>query len=103
MARPRPSPIRPPIHRELPVNDAYLLIRAGITADYITADQAKQLYDEARDHPESGLDGQLDSGFGFWSLSSDGTVRLVRCTVIPCAPAPTRRPDEYPADEHPAV
>jgi len=84
------------------VNDAYLLIRAGITADYITADQAQQLYDEALDHPESGLDGQLESGFGFWSLSSDGTVRLVRCTVIPCAPIPAHRSDEYPVAEHPA-
>ena len=67
---------------------AYLLIRAGITADYITADQARQLYDEARDNSESGLDGTFESGFGFWSLSADGTVRLVHCTVIPCDPIP---------------
>ena len=70
------------------MTDAYLLIRAGITADYITTDQARQLYDEARDNSESGLDGKFESGFGFWSLSTDGTVRLVRCTVIPCEPVP---------------
>jgi hypothetical protein len=71
------------------MNDVYLLIRAGITADYILVDQAKQLYHAARDRPESGLDGDLESGFGFWSLSADGSVRLVHCTVIPCEPVPT--------------
>jgi hypothetical protein len=83
------------------VNDAFLLIRAGITADYITLEQATRLYEDARDHPESGLDGELETGFGFWSLSEDRTMRLVHCTVIPCVPIPTYRPDEHPADEQP--
>ncbi|HEU5356474.1 MAG TPA: hypothetical protein VFU65_18510 [Actinocrinis sp.] len=77
------------------MTDAFLIIRAGITADYITPDEARQLYDDARDIPESGLDGKLESGFGFWSLSADRTVRLVHCTVVPCEPIrrpPTRRP-----------
>ena len=70
------------------VTDAFLLSRAGITSDYITADKARQLYDDARGRPESGLEGDLETGFGFWLLSADGTVRLVRCTVTPVHPVP---------------
>lgn len=65
------------------MTEFYLLSRAGITADYITAGQAQQLYDDARDRPASALEGDLESGFGFWSLSTDEQVRLVRCTVVP--------------------
>lgn len=65
------------------MTDAYLLSRAGITADRITAAEARRLYDGARDRPGSVLEGDLESGFGFWSLSADGKLRLVRCTVTP--------------------
>ena len=65
---------------------AYLLDRAGITSDHITADKARQLYDEAHARPESALEGDLETGFGFWLLSADRTVRLVRCTVTPLPP-----------------
>jgi hypothetical protein len=68
------------------VSDIYLLVRAGITADYITAAKARQLYANARDRPDAGLEGDLESGFAFWSLSADGKVRLVRCTVTPSPP-----------------
>ncbi|HZP51584.1 hypothetical protein, partial [Actinocrinis sp.] len=74
------------------MTDTFLLTRAGITSDYITAAKAQQLYDDARARPESALDGDLETGFGFWLLSADGTVRLVRCTVTPCATPPPGAP-----------
>lgn len=68
------------------MTDTYFLSRAGITSDYITAGKARQLYDDARDRPDSGLEGDLETGFGFWLLSADGKVRLVHCTVTPLPP-----------------
>ncbi len=65
------------------MTEYYLLSRAGITADCITASQARQLHDDARARPEAGLEGDLESGFRFWSLDTNERVRLVRCAVTP--------------------
>ena len=74
------------------MTEYYLLSRAGITADYITASQARELHDEAGARPEAGLEGDLESGFRFWSSETSERVRLVRCVVTPL------RDHEVPAD-----
>jgi len=66
----------------MPTADYYLLTRAHITADYITAQYAGELYDQARSRPEADLRGDLEAGFYFWTLSDSG-LRLVHCRVIP--------------------
>jgi hypothetical protein len=66
----------------MPMADYYLLTRAHITADYITAQYARELYDRARARPQTALTGDLETGFYFWTLSDAG-LRLVHCRVIP--------------------
>jgi hypothetical protein len=66
----------------MPMADYYLLTRAHITADYITAQYARELYDRARARPQAALTGDLETGFYFWTLSDAG-LRLVHCRVIP--------------------
>jgi hypothetical protein len=66
----------------MPIADCYLLTRAHITADYITAEYARELYDRASGRPGAALSGDLESGFYFWTLSATG-LRLVHCSVIP--------------------
>ena len=62
--------------------DYYLLTRAHITADYITAQYAGELYDQAGSRPEADLRGDLETGFYFWTLSDSG-LRLIHCRVTP--------------------
>lgn len=63
--------------------DFYLLSRAGITADRITARQARRLYDNAAEREDADLEGDYESGFRFWSLSIEEHVRLIRYNVVP--------------------
>ena len=74
----------------MPMADYYLLTRARITAEYITAQYARELYDRARARPQAALTGDLETGFYFWTLSDAG-LRLIRCRVIPL------RTDQVPA------
>ncbi|MBS2962581.1 hypothetical protein KGA66_05950 [Actinocrinis puniceicyclus] len=60
----------------------YVLSNGGLISDLITAERARELYDEASARPGSDLDGDLEHGFHFWSQGSDGQ-RLVRHHVIP--------------------
>jgi hypothetical protein len=68
------------------IADYFLITRAQITTDYLTADQARKLYAETSAVPESLLHGNLKHGFEFWTLTADSKVRLVYCTVIPICP-----------------
>jgi hypothetical protein len=73
----------------MPMADYYLLTRAHITADYITAQYAGELYAQAASRPEADLRGDLEAGFYFWTLSDSG-LRLIHCRVIPL------RTDQFP-------
>lgn len=80
----------------------YLFVRASITADYITARRARELYAEAASQPETDLYGDLATGFYFWSLDAESGLKLVHCRVTPVpaveVPAEIRhRPDAPPA------
>jgi hypothetical protein len=68
-------------------HDYYLLARASITADYITARRARELYAEAAAQPEADLYGDLATGFYFWLLDSDSGLKLVHCRVTPALTA----------------
>lgn len=85
-----PAPEHP--HALHPDHAYYLLIRASITSDYITARRARELYAEAAAQPETDLYGDLKTGFYFWSFDPESGLKLVHCRVTP-VPA-----DEVPAD-----
>jgi hypothetical protein len=70
-----PAPVEP---------DAYLIDRAGIVRERITATAAGELYADAKARPGSNLAGDLETGFTYWSAVFDD-VRLVRCHVHPLA------------------
>lgn len=74
--------------------DYYLLSRASITSDYITAHRARELYAEAQREPEASLHGDLDTGFYFWSIDTDCGLKLIHHHVTPVTP------DEVPDDIH---
>lgn len=63
--------------------DYYLLDRANITSDYITARRASELYSEAQSEPKSDLHGDLQTGFYFWSFDANSGLKLVHYSVIP--------------------
>jgi hypothetical protein len=63
--------------------DYYLLTRAKITASYITARRAHELYDEARTRPAAELRGNLESGFEYWTTYEDGDLKLVLLQFVP--------------------
>lgn len=62
--------------------EGYRISRARITEGIISADQAAALLDTAASNPDADLAGDLETGFHYWSTSSDG-VQLVRCHVMP--------------------
>jgi hypothetical protein len=64
--------------------DAYLIDRAGIVRERITAADAHRLYADAKTRPGSNLAGDLETGFTYWAAVFDD-VRLVRCHVHPLA------------------
>lgn len=66
--------------------DYYLIDRADLYTDYITARRARELYAEAQSDPRSELSGDLESGFYFWSFEADTDLKLIYYTVTP-APA----------------
>ena len=70
--------------------DYYMIMRARITTDYLTASHARELYDEARTRPHADLRGDFDSGFYYWAFTDESGLRLIRCRVTP-----------VPADEVP--
>jgi hypothetical protein len=72
--------------------DYYMLTRASITMDYITAHRARELYANAQAEPETGLHGDLDTGFYFWAFDMESGLKLIHYRVIP---VPT---DEVPED-----
>ena len=63
--------------------DFYLLIRASITADYITASRARELYAEAEGEPLSALIGDLETGFAYWVIDPDSGLKLVHHHLVP--------------------
>lgn len=64
--------------------DYYLLDRAGITWDYITARRAGELLTEAQESKlEIGLCGDLETGFYFWSFDVESGLRLIHYHVTP--------------------
>jgi hypothetical protein len=63
--------------------DFYLLIRASLTVDYITARRARELYAEAESEPRSALVGDLDMGFSFWDVDPDSGLLLVHYRLVP--------------------
>lgn len=82
--------------------DYYLLDRANLTADYITAQRARELYAEAQSQPESGLWGDLETGFYFWSYEAETGLKLVHYSVTPAlaedVPKHVRERQDPPAD-----
>jgi hypothetical protein len=73
--------------------DYYLFDRAGIARDYITACRASELLVEAQESElETGLCGDLETGFCFWSLDPESGLRLIHYHVTP-APAEEVRED----------
>ncbi len=72
--------------------DYYLLSRAEITSDYITAHRAHELYAEAQSEPEACLRGDVETGFYFWSVEPETGLRLICYSVIPA------HTDGLPAD-----
>ena len=74
--------------------DYYLIMRARITTDYLTAQRARELYDEARARPHADLRGDLNGGFVYWAVTDESGLKLVRCRVTPLraddVPAPIR-------------
>lgn len=60
----------------------YDLYNGGIVHDRISAERAREIYDEAAADPESDLDGDLETGFHYWTKNADG-VQLVRHHVMP--------------------
>lgn len=64
--------------------DYYLFSRAGITRDRVTARRASELLVEAEENKlETGLFGDLETGFYFWSFDAESGLRLVHCHVTP--------------------
>lgn len=72
--------------------DYYLLNRANITTDYITAHRAHELYIKAQSDPTTGLHGDLETGFHFWLFDTESGLKLVHYSVIPA------HADEVPED-----
>jgi hypothetical protein len=72
--------------------DYYLLNRASITMDYITARRARELHAEAQSKPETGLYGDTETGFYFWSIDTESGLKLIHYGVVPV------HADEVPED-----
>jgi hypothetical protein len=60
----------------------YDLYNGGIVHQLITAERAREIYEQAAADPDSDLDGDLETGFHYWTKSTDG-LELVRHHVMP--------------------
>lgn len=87
---PDPAPALLPNGASMP--DYYLLNRADITTDYITARRARELYAEAQADPNANLYGDLETCFYFWSFDTETGLKLICYTVTPA------EADEVPED-----
>lgn len=73
---------RIPLVRLMP--DYYFLWRAGITRDRITARRAGELLVEAKKNEvETGIYGDLETGFYFWSFDRESGLRMICFRVVP--------------------
>lgn len=63
---------------------AYWVTRAGFSGEPITAQAARELYDEAQARPASELTGHPEAGFAFW-LGTPDLARRTRIRVEPAA------------------
>lgn len=62
----------------------YVYERAGwLVVETVTAEQAQVLYDEAAKLDGSELNGDLRTGFRFWSTVEPDGTKLIYCSVIP--------------------
>jgi len=58
---------------------AYVMIKGGLVREQITAERARELYDEAAAVEGCELTGDFSSGFGFWRM--DEGLQSVRIRV----------------------
>ncbi|MGH3416354.1 MAG: hypothetical protein ACRDVE_19780 [Actinocrinis sp.] len=75
--------------------ERYRLSRAGITSFTLTEAEARERFEHASENPGSDLVGDMENGFHYWSLNSQGEPML-RNHVLPLPDAPAE-PDG-PAD-----